>query len=122
MRSLPSEERKARRAAKQAESREAENRRRGRKAYLESLPHWDRAAAEKRFELVEQLTELAQAQGHGPTRTPAVAVTNEAQGEEGWDQAVNQVRQVETVRCAVRARARTGVALVSRVSYSKNVV
>ena len=40
--SLLPEEREARRMQKLEEKREAENKRRGRKAYLESLPHWER--------------------------------------------------------------------------------
>ena len=85
--------------------------------HVETLTHgWDSTRGtvfELEETLVEQLTELAHAQGHRPTRTPAVAVTNEAEGEEGWDQAANQVRQVETRETLVEA-VRTGVAPVGR--------
>ena len=53
------------RAAKLAQKREAENRRRGRAAYLESLPHWERGAAAARLEADDEAWAAYEA-GTGP--------------------------------------------------------
>jgi len=63
---------------------------------------------------VEQLTELAQAQGHGarantrpasraPRRGRVDAAADDPDGEEAWDQAANEASQVETPSTLVEA-------------------
>jgi hypothetical protein len=74
---LTPEEREARRLAKIEEKREAENKRRGRKAYIESLPHWDREAAALRLDREDEAMR-AYEEGRGPkpkTREEEVAAT-----------------------------------------------
>ena len=62
---MSADERRALKEAKLEASREAENKRRGRKAYLESLPHWERDKAEVRLK-EEDEAQRAYEEGRGP--------------------------------------------------------